>query len=178
MSKWLRERFEFLGWILTTKWNRHYFSMLYAMMAHAGQKYDGRPYFLEHLAEVYNGTYYHSSAICSVAWLHDLLEDTKWPLPFWLHKQERDAIILLTRTTGIPYFQYVRNIATSDNELVWWVKYYDALTNRDHSKRGSDRYRKYSRAINILNYPSSSRFNDPKRLHYINEDEPFELTPI
>lgn len=174
MKKWLYERLAFLTLILLKRIDRHYFSMVYAMLAHAGQKYDGHPYFLEHLLLVYR-EYDYDSKYASVAWLHDLLEDTKWPLPFWLTEREREAIQLLTRKPGVPYFQYVHKISVSEDRLAFLVKEDDIRVNISHSRRGTSRWRKYDKARRIL---WSGVLPDPKYLHRIEEDDYYELDPI
>ena len=134
------------------------------MLAHFGQKYNGEPYWSYHLKSVVQtiAWYYNQNdpSLEHIAWLHDLLEDTRWPLPFWLTQTERDAIILLTHQKGVPYFEYIK--AMRGNNRAVYVKIADAEVNLHESLRAKhkDRISKYEKALAMFGsrYPTKPMY--------------------
>lgn len=87
-----------------------------------------------------------------VALLHDLLEDTIYELPQWLHLSERKAIQLLTRDEDTPYQEYIDQIVEApgrSGDLAREVKWFDLQDNLSHAPTGDLRDR-YTKAIQKL----------------------------
>ena len=60
-----------------------------------------------------------------VAYLHDLLEDTELTADDIKNVEVREAVVILTRKTDEPYFEYIQRIIDSDNEYAYFVKLAD-----------------------------------------------------
>jgi (p)ppGpp synthase/HD superfamily hydrolase len=95
--------------------------------------------------------------IC-VALLHDVVEDTPWPLGYLREagfpKSVTDAVALLTHHPGVPYFDYVEKIRK--NPIARRVKLADLEHNSDlgrldnPTEKTRERREKYLKAIEIL----------------------------
>ena len=133
-------------------------AMNIAYNAHAGQE-DGTgvPYIFHplHLAEQMD-----DEISCTVALLHDVVEDTSVTFED-LEKEFPSSVIeplkLLTHTDNVDYFEYVKTIKT--NSVATKVKLADLNHNSDQSRNANNvipeeklRYwkEKYSKAKDIL----------------------------
>lgn len=130
-----------------TKKDRHWLSLAYAMYAHRGQKYGEGPYW-KHLLKVADYGY-DMGVSPSVAFLHDLLEDTKYPLPFWLTQREKALVRTLTKDKIEPYFSYINRIRDSGLDAIR-AKIADNSANIVRSVSGTDRREKYAKAQTML----------------------------
>ena len=133
-------------------------AMKIANRAHHGQlDYNGVPYIFHpiHLAEQMD-----DEISCCVALLHDTVEDTDVTLEELktiFPAAVTDAVALLTHSSDVDYFDYVR--AIKDNPIARKVKLADLAHNSDQSRCvGSDlteerkeKWRlKYEKATKIL----------------------------
>lgn len=113
-------------------------AMKLAHDAHEGQlDYNGVPYIFHpiHLAEQMD-----DEISCTVALLHDVVEDTEVTLEDLKRefpKDVTDAVALLTHDISTDYFDYVRAIRT--NPIARKVKLADLAHNSDETRaNGSD----------------------------------------
>lgn len=113
-------------------------AMKLAYDAHEGQlDYNGVPYIFHpiHLAEQMD-----DEISCTVALLHDVVEDTEVTLEDLKRefpKDVTDAVALLTHDISMDYFDYVRAIRT--NPIARTVKLADIAHNSDETRaNGSD----------------------------------------
>lgn len=113
-------------------------AMKLAYDAHEGQlDYNGVPYIFHpiHLAEQMD-----DEISCTVALLHDVVEDTEVTLEDLKRefpKDVTDAVALLTHDISTDYFDYVRAIRT--NPIARKVKLADLAHNSDETRaNGSD----------------------------------------
>lgn len=124
-----------------------------ARLAHAGQRYgrDG-DYFIDHIEKVVanlprDAMYIH----VRVAYLHDTLEDTALTtgmmVDFVVGSDIIDAVVTLTREKGVPYPDYIREIAKHPVAKV--VKIADLKANLAATPRASLRMR-YGVALDVL----------------------------
>lgn len=127
-----------------------------AEKAHAGQlDKAGKPY-IEHPAHV--AAQVQGDEAKAVAWLHDVVEDTRATfddlLAAGISAQIVDALRLLTHDKSVPYLDYVR--ALKGNPLARAVKLADLHHNSDLSRlpevtsADEERLAKYQKAIRIL----------------------------
>ena len=93
----------------------------------------------------------------TVAWLHDIIEDTDFgeeKLRKFFSEEVAEAVLLMTRTEGEDYFEYVRRV--KKNSLAKNVKLSDLRHNSELSRlktvTGQDveRVNKYKKAMEIL----------------------------
>lgn len=131
-------------------------AMKVAYNAHNGQMdKSGVPYIFHpiHLAEQMN-----TEVECIVALLHDVVEDTDITFEN-LEKEFPIEVIqclkLLTHDKSVDYIEYVKKI--KDNSIARKVKLADLKHNSDRTRlistteRDEERYKKYKKAIEILN---------------------------
>lgn len=134
-------------------------SSVIAHYAHYGQKYAGGPYtdHLEAVAEmvcdISKPSEDLSSLVC-VAWLHDILEDTRTTkedlISEGFSQEVVDAVVAITKEKGYDYSAYISRIRT--NNLALRVKKADTLCNLTQSvKEGSPRrIKKYTKQLQLL----------------------------
>lgn len=126
---------------------------------HAGQKDKGGNDYINHPATVVS--YVKTDTEKTVAWLHDVLEDTDYT-----ENQLKDdgfnddiinAVILLTHEKNQPYAEYIQKL--SENEIARHVKIADIISNLDLSRLSDDektsenelrRINKYMKALDTL----------------------------
>lgn len=133
-------------------------AMQVAYTKHAGQvDKAGVPYIFHpyHLAEQL-----HDEIACTVALLHDVVEDTDTTLEELSEKfpdEVIEALRFLTRTKDTPYLEYVKNI--KKNKIATAVKLKDLEHNMDKARMSlthvSDEkqkclYDRYTKAVQIL----------------------------
>lgn len=129
-----------------------------ATQAHAGQvDRSGVPY-INHPKKV--ASLVKTDEEKTVAWLHDVVEDTDITLNDLKAKGFADSIIeaisFMTHDSNVDYFDYVRNI--KKNKLALAVKKADLTHNMDISriknptKHDYERLNKYEKAIEILTH--------------------------
>ena len=131
-------------------------AMNIAYNAHNGQMdKSGVPYIFHpiHLAEQMD-----TEEECIVALLHDVVEDTDITFEN-LEKEFPIEVIqclkLLTHDKSVDYIEYVKKI--KDNSIARKVKLADLKHNSDRTRlistteRDEERYKKYKKAIEILN---------------------------
>lgn len=131
-----------------------------ASFSHHGQKYGSHDYCDYHLAGVAQIAECHILAsdeniddVRSVAWLHDILEDTSLTeelLRSHFGDTITNAVVLLTKEDGYNYDEYIRRIC--GNRLAWIVKIADTLFNLKESALmgNASRTNKYSNQLNLL----------------------------
>ena len=108
------------------------------MKAHKGQRdLDGNPVILHPLTVALKGN--NESEIVA-GFLHDVVEDTDWTFDDLLEAGIKpdvvDALRLLTHSKDVPYLDYVRLIADSQNPTAINVKCNDLEHNLDRGRRG------------------------------------------
>lgn len=133
-------------------------AMQVAYTKHAGQvDKAGVPYIFHpyHLAEQL-----HDEIACTVALLHDVVEDTDTTFEELSEKfpdEVIEALRFLTRTKDTPYLEYVKNI--KKNKIATAVKLKDLEHNMDKARMSlthvSDEkqkylYDRYTKAVQIL----------------------------
>jgi (p)ppGpp synthase/HD superfamily hydrolase len=101
----------------------------YALVAHMGQKYGDEPY-VHHPVRVANRLDQDDEIGIAVAFLHDVVEDTKYTLDD-LRLAFRDEIVqavdAITKRKGEKYFDYIRRL--SSNPIAKRVKIADLQEN-------------------------------------------------
>lgn len=124
-------------------------------------KYDkgGQPYIL-HCLHVMNSVDSSDHELMQIAVLHDVVEDTDWTFEQLIDegfsKRVIKALELLTHEKGVPYQDYIKQVAT--NEDARKVKMADLRHNSDITrmkglrKKDFDRLEKYHRAYEYLKY--------------------------
>lgn len=95
------------------------------------QRRGGEPYML-HVARVAHSVERYGWETQTVAWLHDTIEDTPVTPEVLLEVHGFDPevvadVMALTRPTGYPYREYIRELANRPRAAV--VKFYDILDN-------------------------------------------------
>lgn len=131
-------------------------AILIAVEAHEGQADKGGvPYILHPLRVMHNVDTIEEKI---VAVLHDVVEDTTVTtgdlLDQGINSELVDSIKLLTHEGGIPYEQYIRNLA--DDPLARAVKLADLADNSNperligKTKHDLERLEKYRNAISYL----------------------------
>ena len=131
-------------------------AMKLAYEAHQGQvDRSGIPYILHPARVAENFT---SEPEACVAWLHDVIEDTKYTLQdirlAGFGKPICDALQLMTHVKSVPYMDYVRAIAK--NPIAKAVKLADLRDNMDLSRlevideKAEKRLEKYREAYRFL----------------------------
>ena len=125
----------------------------------------GVDYFTGHLCGV--AALVNSDEEKTVAYLHDILEDTDYPeekLREEFGGRIVDAVVLLTHKEHMDeagYLEYVRRLKASGNDLAIAVKIADLTNNSDCSRLGASgpdelkgkdrkRWEKYQKALMIL----------------------------
>jgi (p)ppGpp synthase/HD superfamily hydrolase len=95
----------------------------------------------------------YSDVLCAVAYLHDILEDTKYTeeyLRLEFPEEVADAVVAITKVKGEKYFVYIQKVAT--NKLAHKVKMHDTLCNLTESLNTEQwrRVEKYSEQLRLL----------------------------
>lgn len=102
----------------------------FAVYAHAGQKYGDEPY-VHHPARVANRLDESDEIGIAVAFLHDVVEDTRFTLDDLRRNGFNDEILeavdAITRRDGEKYFDYIRRL--SSNPIAKRVKIADLQEN-------------------------------------------------
>lgn len=129
---------------------------LIMLKAHKGQKDKaGMPYFL-HPLRVSMSVKDERAKV--VALLHDVLEDSeKYEISdfYFLDCEQKEALKLLTHNKNDSYFNYIKDIKS--NKMASMIKTMDLKDNmnlnrlKDVSVKDIERYRKYEKAMSILN---------------------------
>lgn len=124
--------------------------------AHQGQKDKGGFPYCFHPYQVAQGM--EDEISCTCALLHDVVEDTDITMEdltdMGFPKEVTDVLKLLTHEKGIPYMDYVRNLA--ENPTARRVKLADLKHNSDLTRlkevtdRDLERIEKYRKAIAFL----------------------------
>jgi (p)ppGpp synthase/HD superfamily hydrolase len=124
--------------------------------AHHGQKDKGGFPYCFHPYQVAQGM--EDEISCTCALLHDVVEDTDITMEdltdMGFPKEVTDVLKLLTHEKGIPYMDYVRNLA--ENPTARRVKLADLKHNSDLTRlkevtdRDLERIEKYRKAIAFL----------------------------
>ncbi len=109
-----------------------------ALKAHKGQRdLDGKPVILHPLTVAMKGN--NENEIVA-GLLHDVVEDTDWTfdnlLQAGISAKVVDALRMLTHSKNVPYLDYVRRIADSDNPIAINVKCNDLEHNLERGRRG------------------------------------------
>ena len=130
--------------------------------AHRFQKYGNYPYS-EHLEDVDRKVGWLTSKyeipedvlekMSQVAWLHDIIEDTsvtEFQLRQKFDKDVVDAVLLVTKTEGYDYYEYIEAIRA--DMLATVVKLADTITNLSFSLSMGDfkRAHKYEKQYAML----------------------------
>lgn len=125
-----------------------------ALKFHAGQLYGDQSYHV-HLQQVYESVKKGTTdeRMLIVAWLHDILEDTKCTpqvLSSLFEDNVVDAVKAITRWTGMSKEDYLRQVKT--NHMARLVKIHDSLCNLKASVMRFDakRIKKYTEQIAFL----------------------------
>lgn len=131
-------------------------AVLIMLKAHKGQKDKaGMPYFL-HPLKVSMSVKDRKAKV--VALLHDVLEDSEaYGMSdfYFLDCEQKDALRLLTHSKSDSYFKYIENI--KPNKMAKMIKIADLKENmnlnrlKDVTVKDIYRYRKYEKAMSILN---------------------------
>ncbi len=125
----------------------------------------GVDYFEGHLSSV--ASLVSSDEEKTVAYLHDVLEDTDYPeekLREEFGDEITDAVVLLTHRDKLGeegYLDYIRHLKEAGNELAIAVKIADLTNNSDYTRLGASspeelgakdrrRWEKYCRSLEIL----------------------------
>ena len=125
----------------------------------------GVDYFTGHLSSV--AELVATDKEKTVAYLHDILEDTDYPEPELRSEfgdEITDAIVLLTHKEKMDedgYLAYIRNLKASGNKLAIAVKIADLTNNSDYTRLGASspdelqekdrkRWEKYQKSLEIL----------------------------
>lgn len=125
-----------------------------AKLAHAGQKYGDGDYFTDHVERVVGrivndkkNYYLH----IRVAYLHDVLEDTAVTtgmlVDFGVAQEVIQAVVVLTRTPGEDYFDYIQKVVKHPVARV--VKEADLKINLVNNPRPS-LVKRYENALAIV----------------------------
>jgi hypothetical protein len=124
-----------------------------AKRVHNGQWYGRIAYFLhvKDVAERVGLDLRTSPDAVTVAWLHDVLEDTPVQISHLraqgLTAAQEAALVAITRMPGESYYAYVARV--SEDRLAVLVKYHDLRSNLDHD--APDRLAaRYDRALREL----------------------------
>ena len=137
----------------------------------------GVDYFSGHLCTV--ASLVSSEKEKTVAFLHDLLEDTPYPeaaLREEFGDEIADAVLLLTHREHMDeeqYLDYIRKLKASGNQLAITVKIADLTNNSDYTRLGASspdelkekdrkRWEKYQKSLQILSADHSA-FPRPER---------------
>lgn len=130
-----------------------------AILYHGEQKYGCEDY-VYHLDNVVNKviflyyeTDYNMISLITVAYFHDILEDTDMSIQHlkeWCTPYELEAIQAITKVYGESLQDYYKKVCT--NKISHLVKIADTLTNLEHSLKDGNNYRinKYSKQLQIL----------------------------
>jgi (p)ppGpp synthase/HD superfamily hydrolase len=127
----------------------------FAMQKHKGQVDKQGIDYIEH--PVYLSLQCETLPQKIVALLHDVIEDTDATkedlIELGLSKEEIDAVLTLTHTKDISYFEYIEKIKT--NELARYVKLLDLQHNLSKCQsEETDKFKslekRYTKALTIL----------------------------
>lgn len=132
--------------------------------AHKGQEYGDAPYWthprkVAAMGRKIFGAKFNQDAI-KVAFLHDVVEDTKYTLDqiakMGYSQEVVDAVRLLTKNKNLSYKDNIKQIIASGNKLAIMVKYADNYANFtgdkstwDPEKRASSQ-KKYKSSMDML----------------------------
>lgn len=127
-----------------------------AYLAHKGQKDRGGEDYIKHVVEVANNV--SGLQATTVAYLHDILEDTditEQDLRYMGFEEDIiEAVVCITKTEGEDYESYIKRVKS--NKFARIVKIQDLLHNMRLDrlniilKKDIERNRKYLRALEIL----------------------------
>jgi len=113
----------------------------------------GLPYW-NHSVAVMESLGNDSPVAKQVALLHDVLEDTGWTyddlIRVGFSNEVVEAVRLLTRSGGVTYFDYIRSIIDSQNDIAIKVKIADLRHNLYRGKPPGDLTRRYLIALTML----------------------------
>lgn len=124
-----------------------------AMKFHAGQMYGEYPYW-HHLLQVAESVKVENDdRLKAIAWLHDILEDTKCTKEILYALFEDnivDAVIAISKVEGESKEDYIAKV--KKNSLALTVKMHDTLCNLKESliRRDMKRVKKYSNQLILL----------------------------
>ena len=125
-----------------------------AIEAHEGQTdKDGKPVILHPMAVGLAG---RNREEIITGLLHDVVEDSKWTfddlLSLGVDECIVDALRLLTHTDDMDYYDYVKRIADSGNEIAIHVKHNDLCHNLMRGRAGGhwDVVKKHEGALPII----------------------------
>lgn len=136
---------------------------LVAKIAHKGQKYGDKDYFETHITDVVRicrvltmnvpGNYNTREKLISIAYLHDIIEDTEVTFEDLKDSFGSDiakSVSTLSKKKEVPYDKYIKEIV--DDELARTVKIADTISNLNASLKDENQKRiiKYSNQLNSL----------------------------
>ena len=109
-------------------------ALAFAVEAHKGQKDKGKKPYIYH--PIYVAEHVEGDIAKSVAYLHDVVEDTKYTLEdlrnAGFSDEIVDAVDVLTKREGMPYEKYIEKVAK--NPLATTVKLADLEHNSQISR--------------------------------------------
>lgn len=127
---------------------------LFATKAHGNQKYGREPYFV-HLQDVVDMAVRlgGNDLVEQVAWLHDVVEDTKVTVEQLLKKFDVKVVVAvqaMTKRDGLSYDEYIEGVRR--NPLALLVKKADTLCNLIQStlQGNNKRIMKYTLQLQLL----------------------------
>ena len=126
-----------------------------AVIAHTGQKYGNKDYFMAHVLPVAKEAMRVSNGdwdTIAIAYLHDVLEDTDLT-PALLRRAGVEPVIVvaverLTRRSDETYDAYIQRIMAGPIDS-YWVKLADLTVNLNNNPSDSLRQR-YERALSTM----------------------------
>jgi len=123
-----------------------------ARVAHAKQfRRDGVTPYITHPAAVVQKLAQETDEVKSVAWLHDVLEDTQYTADdlrrSGVDEKVVDAVVRLTHIKDQSYWSYLKGVR--ENELSRKVKVADMLHNLSDSPT-RNQIKKYARGLLVL----------------------------
>lgn len=123
-----------------------------ATKAHAGQlDKDGYPVILHPIAVGMMG---HTDEERMAGFLHDVLEDSDYTVDelrnAGIPQGVANAVLLLTRPSDMPYYDYVQRIIDSGNPIALQVKYNDLQHNYARGKAHPDLQEKHGKALEMV----------------------------
>lgn len=131
-------------------------SLYIAIQAHKGQKdLDGKPVILHPLAVGMMGS---TRLEIVTGFLHDVVEDSHFDISdlksMGVDDEVLVALTLLTHHKGQDYFDYIRNIISSNNQLAIVTKQHDLIHNYERGKKGNHvkQVEKHKKALALFGY--------------------------